>query len=118
MAEAQLDKSKTPVLGQVTAQLWAAFGAAAGMQIEFEVYDRSVAMGQLKNVESRLANFANETYHKQALSCATQAGTISAEMACAQGVDLITPEIFEKAAEKVRISQQGTGGITPSGGIC
>ena len=120
MAETELEKPKTPSIGQLSAQLWTAFGAAAGMRIELEVYDRSVAMGQLSNVEHRLANFANELYHKQALSCATQAGTISAEMALAQGLDRVTPEIFEKAAEQVRISQQCNGGANPAprGGIC
>ena len=122
MAGSQPDRSKIPMIGQLSAQLWTAFGAAAGMQIELEVYDRSVAMGQLNTVESRLPNFANELYHEQTLDCATEAGTICAKMAREQGLERITADIFEKSAELVRISQQDNGstspGPMPRGGIC
>ena len=110
------------MIGQLNAQLWTAFGAAAGMQIELEVYDRSVAMGQLSNIESRLPNFANELYHEQTIGCATEAGTICAKMAREQGLARITADIFEKSAELVRISQQNSDspnpGPMPRGGIC
>ncbi len=122
MSETKPDKSRIPMIGQINAQLWTAFGAAAGMQIELEVYDRSIAMGQLSNVEGRLPNFANELYHEQTIGCATEAGTICAKMARDQGLERITADIFEKAAEEVRISQQGNGssspGAMPRGGIC
>jgi len=120
MAETELEKPKTPSLEQISAQLWAAFGAAAGIQIELEVYNRSVKMGQLTNVKNRIANFANELYHEQALSCATQAGNIAAKVTREQGLVRVTADIFEQAAEEVRISQLGTGGGTaqPRGGIC
>jgi len=110
------------MIGQLTAQLWSAFGAAAGMQIELEVYDRSVAMGQLNAIESRLPNFANELYHEQTIGCATEAGTICAKLAREQGLERITADIFEKSAELVRISLQGSvrpgSGAMPRGGIC
>ncbi|MEM9624236.1 MAG: hypothetical protein AAF993_21530 [Pseudomonadota bacterium] len=120
MSEVTNIDTSGPTIGQLTAEFWTAFGAAAGMQIELDVYDRSIAMGHLSNVEARLNNFANALYHHQALNCATQAGEIAGAIARDQGVDKITAEIFEVAAEQVRNGQQPSGGASaqPMGGIC
>ena len=99
----------------LSAELWVAFGAGAGMNIDASCADAARKLGYYKNVRKRWKRFKDPQVRALALKCSRRAGKNAAKLAIAKGKSTITAAEFNKAAKRIERVMNRTGML---GEIC
>ena len=99
----------------LTAQLWEAFGAGAGMPMDAGCVAAARKRGYYKNVRERRKKFADPKVLDAAIRCSERAGKRAADLARNAGNDCITAAEFDSSVKDIEKALTKIGAL---GEIC